>query len=101
MCIRDRRGSALLGCYSSENLRETLSVEDIIAKNQCYAVFPDKICADDKGIGQSSWLLLHLSLIHICRACSRAAALPETSASGTCKRNKAICKKPGIHRDVR
>lgn len=29
------------------------------------------------------------------------AALPETSDSGTCKRNKTICKKPEIHRDVR
>lgn len=27
------------------------------------------------------------------RACSELAALPETSDSGTCKRNKAICKK--------
>ena len=57
--VTEDGGSALLGCYSSENLREALSVEDIITKNQCYAVFPDKICADDKGIGQSSWLLLH------------------------------------------
>ena len=47
------------GCHFPKHPGKALSVENIISQNQRHAVIPDKFRPDDKGVCQSSWLLLH------------------------------------------
>ena len=57
--ITENRRTIFPGCHFLKHSGKALSVENIVAQNQRHPVIADEIRADDKGIRQSSGLVLN------------------------------------------